>query len=101
MAKEAYHAYGKVTQFKNFQGNPMPEWDALTPTIRQAWVAAATKAAALAALDERAGATFDAREKSQIFHALNYAQEYADAGVPGHSQFILIAKLSAALGFNG
>lgn len=41
LAKQAYYAYGGVTDFKNYQGLPMPEWDNLTDTIREAWKAAA------------------------------------------------------------
>lgn len=37
-AKEAYDAYGAVTDHKNYQGLPMPEWEALTDKIRAAWV---------------------------------------------------------------
>ena len=42
VAKTAYAAYGKSTGNKNFRGEEMPEWDALPPTIRHAWVAAVT-----------------------------------------------------------
>lgn len=38
-AKAAYHDYGLTTDFKNFQGNPMPEWDALPDKIKSAWIA--------------------------------------------------------------
>lgn len=41
LAKLAYRAYGSVTGFKNFQGDPMPVWDDLPETIREAWGAAA------------------------------------------------------------
>lgn len=41
MAKAAYHAYGSVTDFKNYQGLPMPEWEMLTDKIREAWRSAA------------------------------------------------------------
>lgn len=44
-AKAAYRAYGQTTDFKNFQGNPMPEWDALPEKIREAWVNASKAAA--------------------------------------------------------
>lgn len=44
VAKEAYRAYGQVTDFKNYQGLPMPAWEALTPTISKAWIAAAKAA---------------------------------------------------------
>lgn len=37
------------------------------------------------------------REQIQIAHAVNYARTYGDAGVPGHGQFILIAKLAKKL----
>lgn len=39
-AKEAYSAYGAVTDHKNYQGLPMPEWNELTDKIRAAWVEA-------------------------------------------------------------
>lgn len=42
LGKRAYRAYGHTTNFKNYQGLPMPEWEALTPIIRQAWINAAT-----------------------------------------------------------
>jgi hypothetical protein len=37
LAKQAYAAYGSVTDHKNYQGLPMPQWEDLTPKIRQAW----------------------------------------------------------------
>jgi hypothetical protein len=40
----------------------------------------------------------DARELDQVRHAMAYADDYASAGVPGHSQFMLIAKLVRLLG---
>lgn len=36
---------------------------------------------------------FSEREQAQIAHAIDYAENYGDAGVPGHTQFLLIAKL--------
>jgi hypothetical protein len=42
LAKIAYHAYGEVTDHKNFRGEPMPEWDGLGDTIQRAWIAAAS-----------------------------------------------------------
>lgn len=41
LARAAYSRYGAVTDYKNFQGNPMPKWEELPEKIRQAWVAAA------------------------------------------------------------
>lgn len=40
LAQLAYDAYGNTTDHKNYQGNPMPTWDALGDTIQGAWVAA-------------------------------------------------------------
>lgn len=41
LARAAYARYGAVTDFKNFQGNPMPAWEALPAKIQEAWVNAA------------------------------------------------------------
>ena len=41
-AKTAYDAYGAVTDHKNYQGLPMPEWDNLTERIQKAWIGAVT-----------------------------------------------------------
>jgi hypothetical protein len=40
LACEAYLAYGRVTGYKNHQGNPMPAFDDLGDTIQEAWYAA-------------------------------------------------------------
>ncbi|MEH2033377.1 MAG: hypothetical protein V7K67_27780 [Nostoc sp.] len=40
LAKIAYHAYGQTTDFKNYQGLPMSEWENLPEKIQQAWIAA-------------------------------------------------------------
>lgn len=39
-AQAAYQAYGQITDFKNYQGLPMPAWDDLPPKIKEAWIAA-------------------------------------------------------------
>jgi hypothetical protein len=40
IARMAYRAYGDTVEWKNYQGLPMPEWDALPQPIRTAWTAA-------------------------------------------------------------
>lgn len=40
-ARIAYTAYGRKVDFKNFQGDPMPVFDALPEQIREAWINAA------------------------------------------------------------
>lgn len=37
-AKIAYSAYGKTTDYKNYQGNPMPKFEDLPEAIRNAWI---------------------------------------------------------------
>jgi hypothetical protein len=91
--EELYAVYGGVTDFKNYQGLPMPLWSNLTPKIQEAWNAVA---------DAKESTKIDLgiREMRQIKHALDYAAQYQDAGVPGHGQFVLIAKLAKALGIS-
>jgi hypothetical protein len=52
IARQTYAAYGKTTEFKNFQGNPMPTFDALPERIQQAW-RSASLAAHRAAVEAR------------------------------------------------
>jgi len=40
-ARIAYAAYGRVTGFKNFRGDPMPIFDDLPEQIQEAWKKAA------------------------------------------------------------
>jgi hypothetical protein len=49
IAQRAYKAYGAVTEFKNYQGLPMPEWNALPAKIQEAWRAAVKEAVDCAA----------------------------------------------------
>lgn len=51
LARAAYDAYGKRTQWLNFRGDPMPAFDDLGDTIRSAWVAAAVEVARIVATD--------------------------------------------------
>lgn len=41
LAQRAYQAYGSTTEFKNYQGLPMPEFNDLPQKIKDAWVNAA------------------------------------------------------------
>lgn len=41
LAKLAYQAYGQQRNFKNYQGDQMPEWDELGSGIQDGWIAAA------------------------------------------------------------
>jgi len=108
LAQAIYKAYGETTEFKNYQGLPMPEWKDLTDKIRAAWEAAAKRAIGAMIIEQQyennrlqdewdAKFKFDEREKAQIEHAQDYAEKHSKAGVPGHGQFLLIAKLANAL----
>ena len=35
--KQAYQAYGSVTNWKNYKGDPMPTFEALPLKIQEAW----------------------------------------------------------------
>ena len=39
----------------------------------------------------------DERERAQVYHAITYKNDHVHAGVPGHGQFMLIAKLAGLL----
>lgn len=41
LARLAYSAYGSHVGWKNFQGDRMPYFEDLTPTIKDAWQASA------------------------------------------------------------
>lgn len=41
LAIKGYTAYGEKANWKNYQGLPMPTWDALPPAIQESWKAAA------------------------------------------------------------
>jgi hypothetical protein len=43
LARIAYQAYGETTDFKNYQGYAMPEFDDLGETIQKAWDQAARR----------------------------------------------------------
>lgn len=42
LAKIGYQAYGDKAEWKNYQGLPMPTWEALPENIKSYWVEAAT-----------------------------------------------------------
>ena len=37
----AYNAYGRAVRFRNFQGDPMPDWGSLSDEIQKGWTMAA------------------------------------------------------------
>jgi hypothetical protein len=43
--------------------------------------------------------TYSKRERAQIEHAKSYAKNFAEAGAPGHTHLLLIAKLVEDLEF--
>jgi hypothetical protein len=87
----AYLAYGTTTDFKNYQGLPMPKWEDLTEKIREAWENAA------ASVNDGWFGHFDERQQKQIRFARLYAQDFAH-GADGHNNMLIIAKMSELLG---
>lgn len=47
IAATAYQAYGSVTDFKNYQGLPMPSFEQLPAQIKKAWIEACKAVARL------------------------------------------------------
>ena len=92
-AKALYEAYAQVTDWKNFRGDPMPQFEALPDTIKAAWAAADDKSLARRMPPE----ALSDREWSQIQFAMKYSENFQDAGIPGHSLLLLIGKLARAL----
>ncbi len=43
LAFAAYRAYGKTTDFKNYRGEPMPDFSVLPEKIQEAWKAATSE----------------------------------------------------------
>jgi len=41
IARNSYEAYNQVSNWKNYQGLPMPQWDDLPANVRDAWLASA------------------------------------------------------------
>jgi len=93
--EDLYNEYGGVTDFKNYQGLPMPLWSNLTPKIQEAW----NTVAQYADTPRMDRVKLEGRELSQIWHAIDYADHHTEAGIPGHGQLLLIAKLAKALGY--
>jgi hypothetical protein len=65
--EQAYDAYGKTTDYKNYQGLPMPAWGDLTDKIREAWENAAGAVVMRPSAPVPAWlASFDDRQQNQI-----------------------------------
>lgn len=67
-AKALYEAYTQVTDWKNFRGDPMPQFEALPDTIKTSWAAADDKSLARRMPPE----ALSDREWSQIHFAMKY-----------------------------
>lgn len=84
LANKLYNIYNEATTWS------LPSWEALEEHQRTVWRVIANGALPELKLDDR--------ESEQIAHALDYAENHSKAGVPGHGQFLLVAKLARALG---
>lgn len=86
----AYHAYGDSVSWKNYQGNPMPKWEDLTPAIQNAWRAAVT------AVNANWRNELDERQLKEVRLAEHYAENYSH-GTSGHLGYMTLAKLASLL----
>ncbi len=92
LGRIAYEAYAANRMWKTWDDRPIPTWAEVGEGVQGGWIAAA-----MAVQGKIGYAPLDERERAQIAHALSYADDHASAGVPGHGQFLLIAKLYRAL----
>lgn len=117
LAQAAYAAYGRTTDFKNYQGLSMPEWKLLPPIIQEAWTNSAVTVAIISKPPKepvngvRSEPTWsksspvvyakdwrdllDQREQKTLANALDYAQD--PFGDMGHNLKVILAKLATFL----
>lgn len=55
-----WEVYGKAVEYKNFRGEPMPEWAALPEKIQEAWRAVAKNKVAV---------VYEYKKKLEVCHA--------------------------------
>lgn len=106
LAQQGYAAYGSVTDHKNYQGLPTPEWIDLPDRIKEAWAAAAHCVASLIKSDYANAQAktgwryaFDERQLKEIEFCRVYADSYAH-GTDGHNAKLIIATLARLLDAN-
>lgn len=90
VARKFYQAYGSFTDWKNFQGNPMPVWEELPLRIQLAWDAV-TKVA----VNPEWRDVLNEREKKILKNSEEYSKDAF--GDSGHNMKLLIAHLSQIL----
>lgn len=94
IARSSYAAY-----MQSFQGSfekPARKWDEIDYFEQRAFMEMLRSA--YAATHPVIDLEINAREQQQIAHAQVYAEDFSDAGDPGHGHFMLIAKLAKAFG---
>lgn len=99
LAKKAYDAYGDTTNHLNYQGNPMPEWDHLSPIIQMAWNNAALRVSMETNSMQREFVPWrnilDPRQQATLKDAEEYSKE--PFGDVAHNLKLLIADMSEQL----
>jgi hypothetical protein len=86
----AWELYATYIESISSEDNPLLRWEDLPETEQVRWQAVADSF-------EDFDIELDDREQALVNHARHYAENFSQAGVPGHAQFILIAKLANAL----
>lgn len=89
--RKAYDFYNEGTDGLTHDGKPLPKFDEMPERIQVRWQHVGEGFAPFLGENH----PFDSREWETICHAKTYAAEFSHAGIPGHGQILLIAKLWA------
>ena len=113
----AFEAYREAAHGRDVRGGWIPDWNALSPAVRDCWEAAGTALrndwaaeteAAVSAMAAHLRALYDKRrvplalterDAAKVRHALIYMAGLSTAGIAGHTDFLLIARLAMYAGF--
>ena len=112
----AFEAYREAAHGRDVRGGWIPDWNALNPPVRDCWEAAglalrnawaAETEAACAAVaahhralsGKREPFPLDERETAKLRHALIYQDGLTAAGIAGHTDYMLLARLAQHCGF--
>lgn len=93
LGKILFEGYRISAAGTTYDGKPIPDWSELGEDVRGHWMAASV--ALFKAMKEHLN--LDTREIEQIRHAQHYKKSFSSGGIPGHNQFLLIAKLADSL----
>lgn len=92
----AFDAYTESKKGTTFDGRPIPKWEDLGESVRNAWESAGGAANKANAKELLLSEYFTPRELKEIHFSQTYAEAY-NHGTDGHNAKIIIAKLTYLL----